>query len=89
VRNGALAQGERLPAVRPLAATLGVNRSTVLKASRALGRAGGLTTVKGGPLLFCNGRTPGRLRLNLAAQPEERIEYGIKRLARCIEEETR
>ena len=47
VRVGALTNGERLPSVRPLAESFGVNRLTVLKAVRALTRAGLLTTVKG------------------------------------------
>ena len=47
VRVGALGSGDRLPSVRPLAASFGVNRLTVLKAVQALSRSGVLTTVKG------------------------------------------
>lgn len=47
VRSGALRPGEKLEGVRGLAEDLGVNRLTVLKAIRALTRAGLLTTVRG------------------------------------------
>ncbi|MCU0692758.1 MAG: hypothetical protein MUF54_15265 [Polyangiaceae bacterium] len=47
VRRGFLSQGYRLPAVRPLPPTPGVNRVTKHKTIRALPRARGLTTVKG------------------------------------------
>ncbi len=47
IQTGALIPGQRLPAVRELAAAMGVNRLTVLKAVRALTRAGLLVTVQG------------------------------------------
>lgn len=47
VREGYLAPGDRLPAVRTLAEDYSVNRLTVLKAIRALARAGVLATTPG------------------------------------------
>ncbi len=47
VRSGEMAPGDRLPAVRPLASQLGVNRLTVLKAIRQLVKAGVLESVEG------------------------------------------
>lgn len=47
VRCGAMGPGDRLPAVRPLAGRLGVNRLTVLKAIRQLVKAGVLESVEG------------------------------------------
>jgi DNA-binding transcriptional MocR family regulator len=47
VQSGALHPGEQLPGIRALASLMQVNRLTVLKAVRALSRAGLLTTVKG------------------------------------------
>jgi 2-aminoadipate transaminase len=47
VQSGALLPGEQLPGVRELAATLHVNRLTVLKAVRVLRAAGVISTVQG------------------------------------------
>jgi GntR family transcriptional regulator/MocR family aminotransferase len=68
VRSGALRPGEKLEGVRSLAKGLGVHRLTVLKAIRALTRAGLLTTVRGKGVFVAE--RPPRLEPRLARREE-------------------
>ncbi|MFC4244332.1 GntR family transcriptional regulator [Gryllotalpicola reticulitermitis] len=79
VANGEISRGERLPAARELAASLGVNMHTVLRAYDALRAAGVIDLRRGRGAMVVGGDRPeiGRLFQSVSALVVDARNLGI------------
>jgi GntR family transcriptional regulator len=92
IADGEVEPGDRLPAARQLAASLGVNMHTVLRAYRALRDEGLLDLRRGRGAVVCEGAAPGAvLSVMVAALAGEahRCGVAVEEIVEMIREEMR
>ncbi|MFE5737017.1 GntR family transcriptional regulator [Streptomyces celluloflavus] len=83
IADGSVRAGERLPAARALAASLGVNVHTVLRGYQRLKEEGLIELRRGRGAMITGSASPGRARLGEAA---ERLITEARRLGLSDEE---
>ncbi|MFF2927752.1 GntR family transcriptional regulator [Streptomyces celluloflavus] len=83
IADGSVRAGERLPAARALAASLGVNVHTVLRGYQRLKEEGLIELRRGRGAMITGAASPGRARLGEAA---ERLITEARRLGLSDEE---